>query len=167
MKKKLNKHALGLMISFSLMIGTVAPGDVKAEPIQNVESKMASHDQKENKTSPQAKAVQEIKMNHYVASMTEKRTFQVKFTLPQNVDSKSISWTYGGKPLSEWKKFAQRDYTGPSFITVSDGKAKDGQYTANITFDLPYDTDNLAEPRLQRPLYASLMGTQRHYGTLR
>ncbi|MFB7814050.1 hypothetical protein [Paenibacillus chitinolyticus] len=36
MKKKLNKHALGLMISFSLMIGTVAPGDVKAEPISRI-----------------------------------------------------------------------------------------------------------------------------------
>nr|WP_231392135.1 MULTISPECIES: S-layer homology domain-containing protein [unclassified Paenibacillus] len=159
MKKKPTKHAFGLMISFSLMIGTVDPGHVKAEPIQDVESQTASHDQKENKTLSRGKAVQELKMNHHVASMTEKRTFQVKFTLPQNVDSKSISWTYGGKPLSEWKKFAQRDYTGPSFITVSDGKAKDGQYTANITFDLPYDTDNLAEPRLQRPLYASLMGT--------
>ncbi|MGX4585316.1 hypothetical protein [Paenibacillus chitinolyticus] len=104
MKQKLNKHAFGLMISFSLMIGTVDPGHVKAEPIQDVESKMA-------------KAVQELKMNHHVASMTEKRTFQVKFTLPQDVDSKSISWTYGGKPLSEWKKFAQRDTRiGPSRI---------------------------------------------------
>ncbi|AIQ70944.1 M14 family metallopeptidase [Paenibacillus graminis] len=140
LKKLLNKGTLALLISLSLLTGTTAHG--AKSPVEN-------------------KPVQVLKMDHNVASMTEKKTFQVRFNLPKGVDSQKISWTYGGKPLSEWRKytFEQRKYTGPSFITVSHVKTKGGIFTASITFDLPYGTNNLAEPRLQQPLFASLMGT--------
>ncbi|MEK8212050.1 MULTISPECIES: M14 family metallopeptidase [unclassified Paenibacillus] len=140
LKKLLNKGTLAILISLSLLTGTTAHGE---------------------KFLSEVKPVQILKMNTNVASMTEKKTIQVRFNLPKGVDSKRISWTYGGKPLSEWKKFAfeKRNYTGPSFITVNNVKTKGVVLTASITFDLPYSTDNLAEPRLQQPLFASLMGT--------
>lgn len=140
LKNLLNKGTLALLISLSLLIGTTAHAE---------------------KSLIEDKPVQVLKMNNNVASMTEKKTIQVRFNLPKGVDSKRISWAYGGKPLSEWKKFKyeQRNYTGSSFITVSNVKTKGGVLTASITFDLPYGTDNLAEPSLQQPLFASLMGT--------
>ncbi|WNS46095.1 S-layer homology domain-containing protein [Paenibacillus sp. MMS20-IR301] len=138
MKKLFNKGMLALLMVLSLLTGTTAYGDnrVSGEPPAQV-----------------------LVMNNNVASMTAKRVFQVSFHLPNGEDLKKISWTYGGKPLSEWKTFEQRDYTGPSFITVSQEKVEGGLYSASITFDLPYGSDNLAEPRLQRQLFGSLMGT--------
>ncbi len=103
--------------------------------------------------------VQILKMDKHVASMTEKRTFHVQFDLPNGVEAKNIHWTYDGKPLTEWKTFEDFDFTGPSFITVNGEQVQKGVYTANVTFDLPYGTSNLAEPRLRRPLFASMMGT--------
>lgn len=138
MKKLFSKGTLALLMVVSLLTGTTAYGD--------------------NRVSRE-EPVQVLEMNNNVASMTEKRMFQVSFHLPEGADPKKIRWTYGGKPLSEWKVYEQRDYTGPAFIKVSQEKVEGGQYSASITFDLPYGSDNLAEPRLQRQLFGSLMGT--------
>ncbi|MGG4480837.1 S-layer homology domain-containing protein [Paenibacillus illinoisensis] len=102
---------------------------------------------------------QTLIMDSNVASMTEKKTFEVMFDLPKNVTAKNINWTYGGKPLTEWKTFEQRDYTGSPFITISDVKVNKGKYMAKITFDQVYNTDNLAEGRLQMQPFGSLLGT--------
>lgn len=102
---------------------------------------------------------QTLIMDSNVASMTEKKTFEVMFDLPKNVTAKNINWTYGGKPLTEWKTFEQRDYTGSPFITISDVKVNKGKYMAKITFDQVYNTDNLAEGRLQMQPFRSLLGT--------
>ncbi|WP_231574867.1 S-layer homology domain-containing protein [Paenibacillus sp. FSL R7-0273] len=138
MKKLFNKGALALLIVLSLLTDATAYGDSRVS---------------------REETAQVLEMSNNVASMTEKRIFQVSFHLPKGADSKKISWTYGDKPLSEWKVYEQRDYTGPSFITVSQEQVEGGQYSASITFDLPYGSDNLAEPRLQRQLFGSLMGT--------
>ncbi|BCN29220.1 M14 family metallopeptidase [Anaeromicropila herbilytica] len=142
-KLKLKNYVL-LLLSLVLLLGATTLGFVRTDVV-NAAKKSAS---------PQV-----LKLDHSVASMTEKRTFNATFTLPKDVSVKSISWTYGGKPLSQWKKYKERSYDGPSFITVHNIKVTSGRVHAKITFDLPYDTSNLNEPRLQRPLYKSLLGT--------
>lgn len=107
----------------------------------------------------EAAAPQSLRIDGNVASMTEKRTFEVKLRLPHGVSSEDIGWTYGGKPLSEWKKYKDRSYSGDPYITVHDVSTVDDELSASVTFESPYDTDNLAESQLQVPLYASLMGT--------
>lgn len=109
--------------------------------------------------APNLSNVQKLIMNNNVASMTEKRTVQVEFDLPKGVKGESIRWTYDGKPLSEWKTFENGKYTGPPFIKVSNIKVNNGKFKANVTFDLPYGSTNLAEPRLQAQLFGALMGT--------
>ncbi|AJO17220.1 MULTISPECIES: M14 family metallopeptidase [Bacillus] len=150
-KKSFTKCYLILVLSFMMLLGAITPGVAMAQTGKGT----ASGQQTKVKT----KKSQKLKLDNNVASMTEKRTLHAAFKLPQGVDVKSLSWTYDGKPLSQWKKYKVRDYSGAPFITVSHVKVTNGKVHANINFDLPYDTDNLSEPRLQRPLYASLMGT--------
>jgi hypothetical protein len=137
MFKKVSRVMLSFLLSLS-MVMHIAVSNVMAEEGYNNPS---------------------LTISSKVISMTEKKTIEVQFTLPKDVDVNDIRWLYGGKPLSEWKTFEERDYTGPSFITVSHERVIGRELTASITFDLPYGTSNLSEPRLQRPLYASLMGT--------
>lgn len=150
-KKSFTKCYLILVLSLMMLLGAITPGVAMAQTGKGT----ASGQQTKVKT----KKSQKLKLDNNVASMTEKRTLHAAFKLPQGVDVKSLSWTYDGKPLSQWKKYKVRDYSGAPFITVSHVKVTNGKVHANINFDLPYDTDNLSEPRLQRPLYASLMGT--------
>ncbi|OXM13182.1 M20/M25/M40 family metallo-hydrolase [Paenibacillus herberti] len=97
------------------------------------------------------------------ASLTEKRTIAVEFTIPPRstvTDDTYLNWTYGGKPLSDWK---QRDSkakeTDKAFIYL-DGKPviANGKVTANIVFDLAYGTKDLS-PRALRVDYPKLLGT--------
>ncbi|RJE87780.1 hypothetical protein D3P07_15910 [Paenibacillus sp. 1011MAR3C5] len=146
MFKKIRKQSvLILLLTLLVMTYTISDYRVLAQAAQ------------ENVKNPVT--TQLLKMSNHVASMTEKRTFQVKFDLPKGVKAESIRWTYDDKPLSEWKTFEQGDYTGPAFITVSVEKVNNGEFTANVTFDLPYGSTNLAEPRLQAQRFGSLMGT--------
>lgn len=136
-QKQITKFYLAIVVSLAMLLGAIAPGSAVAEAVK-----------------PQA-----LNLDNHVASMTEQRTLHAAFKLPRGVDVKSIHWTYGGKPLTQWRKYKDRGYNGSPFITVDHVKVSNGEVHASITFDLPYDTVNLAEPRLQRPLYASLMGT--------
>ncbi|WP_251035248.1 S-layer homology domain-containing protein [Paenibacillus polymyxa] len=148
-KKMVQRGLTTLMVSLLLVMSTTIDGKVMAAFAQNTVTDTAR-----NVPKPQ-----QLMMNKNIASMTEKRTFQVKFNLPANVSAKNISWTYDGKPLSEWKTYEQGDYTGPSFIKVSAVKVDKGILTANVTFDLAYGSTNLAEARLQAQLFGTLMGT--------
>ena len=100
--------------------------------------------------------------NHEFASMTERRTFEATFELPQGVDVNNLSWTYDGKPLSEWKTYVSGQgvtagYNGAPFIRVDSIVENEGEVTATITFDLPYGTVNLSGT--PRRLYPQLIGT--------
>ncbi|WP_340014416.1 S-layer homology domain-containing protein [Paenibacillus sp. FSL K6-1318] len=156
-KKITKKRAWAVFAALTILMSTTTHGIAFAA--SDLNTKQLTGEPKAEKASQQHAEVQPLVMNHNIASMTEKRTIQVKFTLPEGVDAKKIEWTYGGKPLSEWKTFEEQDYTGPSFIRVSHEKVSGRQFTADVTFDLVYGTSNLAEPQLQRPLFASLMGT--------
>ncbi|MCE5173474.1 S-layer homology domain-containing protein [Paenibacillus profundus] len=157
-KNLITKRYLALILSFAMLLGAMTPGIAMAEVVQDM-GITASSDQQAEITTLNLKKVnnpQTLELDNYVASMTEKRTLHAAFKLPEGVDVKSLSWTYDGKPLSQWKKYQDRGYNGAPFITVDNVKVKDGEVTASVTFDLPYDTVNLSAPRLQ---YPSLIGT--------
>lgn len=111
---------------------------------------------KQNKGPDAGLEVSENKM-----SMTQKRTIEVSFELPKEVNVNDLMWTYGGKALSEWKKM---DLTtgedGDAFITVSEIEVKKNRAYASVTFDLPYDTEDLADgPLFQTVPYVDMIGT--------
>ncbi|NGZ75134.1 hypothetical protein GYN08_07375 [Saccharibacillus sp. VR-M41] len=103
-----------------------------------------------------------LQLSQNVASLSQKRKIRVKFKLPKNVSAEQIQWTYGGKPLSQWKSFDlnTRDYTGKPFIRIAKTTVKNGELTAELSFDLAYGVEDLGDSGLlQPPRYLSLMGT--------
>jgi hypothetical protein len=91
-KKFIAKSYLLLGMSLVMLLGTAAPGIVRAEVSNNAKDITTSRANDINK--PQV-----LQLNKNVASMTEKRTLNASFKLPQGVDLKNINWTYDGKPL--------------------------------------------------------------------
>ncbi|OMF78974.1 M14 family metallopeptidase [Paenibacillus peoriae] len=159
--KPIVKFCLALTISAAMLLEITAPHMAMADAAQRAKSTLLNDKQSQpTKTiSTQGENTRTLKLDNNVASMTKKRTIKARFKLPKGTNIKKIRWTYGGKPLSEWKSYKNGDYNGAPFITVTQIKAENGEVTANINFGLAYGTENLAEPSLQRPLYASLMGT--------
>ncbi|OBR68090.1 hypothetical protein A7K91_07695 [Paenibacillus oryzae] len=100
----------------------------------------------------------EIILSYNKASITEKRTIDFEFDLPLNTTLDDIEWSYGGKPLSEWKSWASNGYNGAPFITFEKAPVLLGnKVTGKITFDLPYGTTNLSGTH--RRNYPALIGT--------
>ncbi|WP_230499985.1 M14 family metallopeptidase [Sutcliffiella rhizosphaerae] len=96
-------------------------------------------------------------------SMTEKRQMEVQFDFGERVPLEKIDWTFGNKPLEEWKTYRSQDngYTGDPFITFAESPTYIGDsttVTAVLEFGLLFGTDNLA-PRSIRVLYPSFIGT--------
>lgn len=99
-----------------------------------------------------------MELSNNKASMTEKRVIEVRFNLGEEVTAEDLEWTYGGKPLSEWKKYRNGSYSGNPFINVIEVKVKsDNTVRAKIEFDMPYDTADLSGSA--RRLYPNLIGT--------
>lgn len=93
-----------------------------------------------------------------LVSMTQSETLEVSFELPEDVPAQDITWLYGGKPLSEWKKQLESGEEGSSFITVGDLSVSGTLVHTTIHFDLPYDTENLAQGWLQGMPYMQMTG---------
>lgn len=151
------KRFLTLTLSLVMLCGIITPNFAKAENI-NGETKTSSIelDSKLNSNLSNNSNILSMELDTNVASMTEKRTFHAKFKLPLHSDVKKLTWTYGGKKLSEWKQYQDMKPNGKSFITVDNVLVKNGEVTAKITFDLPYNMDDLSLPRF---LYPALIGT--------
>lgn len=103
-------------------------------------------------------AAEVMELSNNKASMTEKRTIEVRFNLGEAVTAEELEWTYGGKALSEWKKYRSGGYTGDPFINVIEVKVEsDNTVRAKIEFDLPYGTVDLSGSA--RRQYPNLIGT--------
>jgi hypothetical protein len=101
---------------------------------------------------------QTLVLDNNKASMTEKRTINVEFELPSTAKLADLQWTYGGKPLTEWKKWGTSNYNGTPFIYLEGTPVLEGNIVkAQITFDLVYGTVNLSGTHRSR--YPALMGT--------
>ena len=157
-KKSVIKKQLLLAVCLVMLFTVINPDVTYAEVMEVTKNSISSTQQKdvitERQTSTQKPQV--LQLDNNVASMTEKRILKASFQLPKGVDVKSITWTYDGKPLSQWKKYKDGGYNGQPFITVDELKVTNGIVHASITFDLVYDSLNSL---VQRPLYKALMGT--------
>ncbi|MBN2982897.1 MULTISPECIES: M20/M25/M40 family metallo-hydrolase [Cohnella] len=106
--------------------------------------------------------VQELQVSTDKASMTEKRTIDVEFQLLNASTLNDLQWTFGGKPLSEWKSWSTSPspagYNGAPFIYLEEPPTVNGTtVTAKVTFDLVYGTSNLSGSFRSR--YPALIGT--------
>ncbi|MDP4099274.1 S-layer homology domain-containing protein [Paenibacillus sp. P96] len=83
----------------------------------------------------------------YLVPMTERRSLEI--TLAGAVSPAEVSWTLGGKPLSEWKSWkAGRQgtagtYSGAPFVNASAPVGSDSGLTYMINFDLLYGVEDL------------------------
>jgi hypothetical protein len=94
--------------------------------------------------------------------MTEARDIEVTFDLGYKPDLSKLQWTFGEKPLDQWKKWngTAKAYSGDSYITIKEAPAFVGDTTkikATLHFDLLYGTNDLS-PRTVRVLYPALIG---------
>ncbi|MEH7342341.1 M14 family zinc carboxypeptidase [Bacillus sp. JJ1532] len=94
-------------------------------------------------------------------SLTEVRTVEVQADFGEEVDLTKLEWTFGGKSISEWKKWTSgTNYNGAPFITVKkephfvDGTTK---IEATLEFGLLFNTSNLSN-RTIRTQYQQFIG---------
>ncbi|MFD2215056.1 M14 family metallopeptidase [Metabacillus endolithicus] len=103
----------------------------------------------------------ELETNRTLLSLTETRTVEVMADFGGNVDFSQLEFLFGGKSLSEWKKWSGgTSYNGDPFITViEEPHFVDGTTTikATLEFDLLYDRDNLSN-RTIRTQYQQFIG---------
>lgn len=112
--KPIVKFCLALTISAAMLLEITAPHMAMADAAQRAKSTLLNDKQSQpTKTiSTQGENTRTLKLDNNVASMTKKRTIKARFKLPKGTNIKKIRWTYGGKPLSEWKSYKNGDYNG-------------------------------------------------------
>lgn len=94
--------------------------------------------------------------NNYIVSMIEAQTIHWSFDFPEDIAPETITWTFGGKPLDQWKKFKDWQYEGEPFISVSDLLVEHGIAEAEISFQPVYDESWML---VQFPAYLDMIGT--------
>jgi hypothetical protein len=105
--------------------------------------------------------VVELEVSRALFSLTEARTVEVQADLGENVDLNQVDFHFGGKSISEWKKWtSENNYNGDPFISVVQGPHYvDGTTTvkATLEFGLLFDRDNLSN-RAIRTKYQQFIG---------
>ncbi|ARK32263.1 M14 family metallopeptidase [Halalkalibacter krulwichiae] len=103
----------------------------------------------------------ELEVSRSLFSMTEVRMVDVRADFDEEIDLSQLDWTFGGKSLSEWKKWSGgTNFNGEPFITVvEEPHFVDGTtiVQATLEFGLPFNTTNLSN-RTIRVQYPSLIG---------
>ncbi|RXT04328.1 hypothetical protein [Ammoniphilus sp. CFH 90114] len=56
----------------------------------------------------------ELKVSNHLISMTETREIEVELDFGKEIELSELRWTFGGKPLQQWKKWDAKanDYKG-------------------------------------------------------
>ncbi|MFC4714191.1 M14 family metallopeptidase [Planococcus dechangensis] len=102
-----------------------------------------------------------LEVSRSVFSLTETRTVELSADLGEGVNLEDVEFQFGGKPLSEWRKWTQgQTYNGDPFITVIEEPAfveGTNEITAVLEFGLLYGTDNLSN-RTIRTQYQQFIG---------
>ncbi|WP_236035273.1 M14 family metallopeptidase [Alkalihalobacterium elongatum] len=109
----------------------------------------------------EASEVVELEVSRSLFSLTEIRTVEVQADFGKEVDLDTLEFQFGGKSLSEWKKWTGgTNYNGEPFITViEEPHFVDGTTTvkATLEFGLLYDRTNLSN-RTIRVQYQQFIG---------
>lgn len=102
-----------------------------------------------------------LKLNRYIFSLTEARTIEIQADLGEHVDLSQLEFQFGGKGLSEWRKWTGgTDYNGEPFITLKEKPHFVEGTTiikAALEFGLLYDRENLLN-RTIRTQYQKFIG---------
>ncbi|WP_082692856.1 M14 family zinc carboxypeptidase [Bacillus sp. FJAT-29814] len=105
--------------------------------------------------------VTELKVSRSLFSLTETRTVEVQADFGENVDLSQLQWQFGGKDLSQWKKWTSgTNYSGAPFITVKEQPHYvDGTTTikATLEFGLLFNRNDLSN-RTIRTQYQQFIG---------
>ena len=105
--------------------------------------------------------VLELKVSQSLFSFTEVRTVEVQADFGENVDLNHLKFTFGGKDLSEWKKWTSgTNFNGAPIITVvEEPHLVEGTtlVKATLEFGLPFNTNNLSN-RTIRVQYPQFIG---------
>ncbi|MCM3489201.1 M14 family metallopeptidase [Alkalihalophilus marmarensis] len=113
------------------------------------------------KSSVEVDHVIELDVSQSLFSLTETRTTEVRTTFNEEVDPEQIDVQFGGKDLSEWRKWTgSSNYDGDPFINVIEGPAVvegTNEVTATIEFGLPFNRTDLSN-RTIRVQYQDLIG---------
>lgn len=103
----------------------------------------------------------ELETSRTLFSLTEARTVEVQADFGENIDLNKVEFQFGGKSLSEWKKWTKgTSYTGDPFIKVIEEPHYVDETTtikATLEFGLLYNTDNLSN-RTIRTQYQQFIG---------
>jgi murein tripeptide amidase MpaA len=109
----------------------------------------------------EALEIVELEASRDLFSMTEARTVEVQADLGEEVDLSQLEFQFGGKSLSEWKKWTSgTNFNGDPFITV----VEEPHYLegttivkATLEFGLLFNRDNLSN-RTIRTQYQQFIG---------
>ncbi|WP_069187972.1 M14 family zinc carboxypeptidase [Bacillus sp. FJAT-27251] len=102
----------------------------------------------------------ELKTSRELFSMTEVRTVEVEAKLGENADLSQLEFQFGGKDISEWKKWTSgTTFDGDPFITVVEEPhyVDDTTVKATLEFGLLFNRDNLSN-RTIRTQYQQFIG---------
>ncbi|MCL7746834.1 M14 family metallopeptidase [Halalkalibacter alkaliphilus] len=112
-------------------------------------------------SSVEASEAIELEVSRSLFSLTEARTVEVQADFGEDVDVSKLEWTFGGKSLSEWKKWSGgTDFDGEPFITVIEEPHFVDDTTvvkATLEFGLLFDRTNLSN-RTIRVQYQQFIG---------
>ena len=104
----------------------------------------------------------QLKVSRSLFSLTEVRTVEVQVDMGRNVDLSQLELQFGGKSLSEWKKWTTgSNFNGDSFITIVEKPhfiGVTGIVKATLKFDLLFNRESLAE-RSIRTQYQQFIGS--------
>ena len=82
----------------------------------------------------------QLKVSRSLFSLTEVRTVEVQVDMGRNVDLSQLEFQFGGKSLSEWKKWTTgSNFNGDPFITIVEKPhfiGDTGIVKATLKFDL-------------------------------
>ncbi|MFF2910376.1 M14 family metallopeptidase [Paenibacillus sp. NPDC057934] len=153
----MSKRLLSLLIAFTLMMSGLLPAAYAAPVVSEIapqavtapaaDAAGSSEGVSQTSVTSEVYAPPTVSTEVYQASMTEARTLEITFDLPQGTTTDQIIWNFGRnaeemKPLAAWKKWNNdskvRDYTGDPFIKVTYEPVSGSTVKALVHFDLLY-----------------------------
>ncbi|MFC5592053.1 M14 family metallopeptidase [Sporosarcina soli] len=104
----------------------------------------------------------QLKISRSLFSLTEVRTVEVQADMGRYIDLSQLAFQFGGKSLSEWKKWTTgSNFNGDPFITIVEKPhfvGDTGVVKATLKFDLLFNRESLAE-RSIRTQYQQFIGS--------
>ena len=187
--KKNNIKLLSVILSLLMIVTVIAPYSdiVNAEgansaATQTEEQKTNAVNTSDNKESKEATPTEntaeatpadsKLELNGKEIYLTEKGDIKVTVTLKKPVaKAADLSWTLGGKPLTDWKSFTKTDsqdenwkpeategYSGAPWLSIKDVKINGNQVTATLHHDLPFGVDTVDNRPFPRWTFMNLVG---------